>query len=127
MKGRTIYPGRVKAKALVSLEPIGFYGGVDVKTGRIVEKGHPLEGKVIRGRILVFPHGKGSTVGSYIIYGLKKLGNAPIAMVTREIDTVTLAGVIMAGIPCVDGIEIEKIEDGRIIEVRADKGEVILD
>ena len=127
MKGRTIYPGRVKAKALVSLEPIGFYGGVDVKTGRIVEKGHPLEGKVIRGRILVFPHGKGSTVGSYIIYGLKKLGNAPIAMVTREIDTVTLAGVIMAGIRCVDGIEIEKIEDGRIIEVRADKGEVILD
>ena len=127
MKGRTIYPGRVKAKALVSLEPIGFYGGVDVKTGRIVEKGHPLEGKVIRGRILVFPHGKGSTVSSYIIYGLKKLGNAPIAIVTREIDTVTLAGVIMAGIPCVDGIEIEKIEDGRIIEVRADKGEVILD
>ncbi|RLF44672.1 MAG: hypothetical protein DRN09_02865 [Thermoplasmata archaeon] len=126
MKGKIIYPGKVKGKAIVSPEPIGFYGGVDVKTGEIVESGHPLEGRSIKGKILVFPHGKGSTVGSYIIYGLKKLGNAPLAIVTENIDTVTAVGVIISEIPCIDGVDIKKIRDGDIIEVDAEKGEVIL-
>ena len=126
MKGKIIYPGKVKGKAIVSPEPIGFYGGVDVKTGEIVESGHPLEGRNIKGKILVFPHGKGSTVGSYIIYGLKKLGNAPLAIVTENIDTVTAVGVIISEIPCIDGVDIKKIRDGDIIEVDAEKGEVIL-
>ena len=126
MKGKIIYPGKVKGKAIVSPEPIGFYGGVDVKTGEIVESGHPLEGRSIKGKILVFPHGKGSTVGSYIIYGLKKLGNAPLAIVTENIDTVTAVGVIISEVPCIDGVDIKKIRDGDIIEVDAEKGEVIL-
>jgi len=126
MKGKIIYPGKVKGKAIVSPEPIGFYGGVDVKTGEIIESGHPLEGRSIKGKILVFPHGKGSTVGSYIIYGLKKLGNAPLAIVTENIDTVTAVGVIISEIPCIDGVDIKKIRDGDIIEVDAEKGEVIL-
>lgn len=126
MKGKIIYPGKVKGKAIVSPEPIGFYGGVDVKTGEIVESGHPLEGRSIKGKILVFPHGKGSTVGSYIIYGLKKLGNAPLAIVTKNIDTVTAVGVIISEIPCIDGVDIKKIRDRDIIEVDAEKGEVIL-
>lgn len=126
MKGKIIYPGKVKGKAIVSPEPVGFYGGVDVKTGEIIESGHPLEGRSIKGKILVFPHGKGSTVGSYIIYGLKKLGNAPLAIVTENIDTVTAVGVIISEIPCIDGVDIKKIRDGDIIEVDAEKGEVIL-
>ena len=126
MKGKIIYPGKVKGKAIVSPEPIGFYGGVDVKTGEIIESGHPLEGRSIKGKILVFPHGKGSTVGSYIIYGLKKLGNAPLAIVTENIDTVTAVGVIISEIPCIDGVDIKKIRDGDIIEVDAEKGEVTL-
>ena len=126
MKGKIIYPGKAEGEAIVSLEPIGFYGGVDVKTGKIIEKGHPLEGRTIKDKILVFPHGKGSTVGSYIIYGLKKSGNAPLAIITEDIDTVTAVGVIISEIPCIDGIEIKKIKNGEIIEVDAEKGEVIL-
>ena len=126
MKGKIIYQGKVKGKAIVSPEPIGFYGGVDVQTGEIIESGHPLEGRSIKGKILVFPHGKGSTVGSYIIYGLKKLGNAPLAIVTKNIDTVTAVGVIISEIPCIDRVDIKKIRDGDIIEVDAEKGEVIL-
>jgi len=127
MKGKIIYPGnKVKGKAIVSPEPIGFYGGIDVKTGEIIESGHPLEGRSIKEKILVFPHGKGSTVGSYIIYGLKKLGNAPLAIVTENIDTVTAVGVIISEIPCIDGIDIKKIRDEDIIEVDAEKGEVML-
>ena len=81
MKGRSISPGKAEGEALVSSDPIGFYGNVDIKTGKIIEKGHPLEGKKVTGKILVFPCGKGSTVGSYVIYGLKKNGVGPAAII----------------------------------------------
>jgi len=126
VKGRTISPGKTEGVAIVSKEPISFYGGVDVNTGIVVEKDHPLEGKSIKDKILVFPHGKGSTVGSYIIYGLKKNGVAPLAMITQEIDTVVAVGTIIAGIPCIDGIDISRISDDSRILVDADKGEVVI-
>ena len=36
MKGRIISPGKCEGAAIVSKEPIGFYGGVDLKTGVII-------------------------------------------------------------------------------------------
>jgi len=123
MKARTIYPGKVKGVALVSHEPIGFYGGIDMKTGIVIEKGHPLEGKSVKGKILVFPYGKGSTVGSYVIYGLKKNGVAPLAIINKETETIVATGVILAAIPCVDGVDIEKIKDGSIVEIDAGEKE----
>ncbi|MDI6856431.1 MAG: DUF126 domain-containing protein [Candidatus Thermoplasmatota archaeon] len=122
MKGRTIYPGKVEGVALVSKEPIGFYGGIDAKTGLVIEKGHELEGKCVKDKILVFPCGKGSTVGSYVIYGLKKNGVAPKAIVNKETETIVATGVILAGIPCVDKIELEKIKNGDKLFVDAEKG-----
>lgn len=122
MKGRTIYPGNVEGEAIVSKEPIGFYGGIDAKTGMVIEKGHELEGENVKDKILVFPFGKGSTVGSYVIYGLKKNGVAPKAIVNKETETIVATGVILAGIPCVDGIEIEQIKTGDKLKVNADEG-----
>ena len=124
MKGRTIYPGNVEGEAIVSKETIGFYGGIDAKTGVVIEKGHELEGKNVKDKILVFPMGKGSTVGSYVIYGLKKNGVAPKAIVNKETETIVATGVILAGIPCVDGIEIEQIKTGDMLKVNADEGTV---
>ncbi len=120
MKGRMINPGKAKAKAIVSREPIGFYGGIDAKTGMVIEKGHELEGKSVTGKILVFPCGKGSTVGSYVIYGLAKNGVAPAAIINKETETIVATGAILAGIPCVDGIDISKIKTGDMLEVDAD-------
>ena len=122
MKGRTISPGKAEGKAIVSSEPIGFYGGIDIKTGFVIEKGHPLEGKNVKDKVLVFPCGKGSTVGSYVIYGIKKNGVAPAGIINKETETIVATGVILAGIPCVDQIDIEKIKDGDIIFLDADKG-----
>jgi len=51
MKGRTIYPGKTEGEALVSKTPIGFYGGIDAKTGIVIEKGHELEGKSVTNKI----------------------------------------------------------------------------
>ncbi len=122
MKGRIISPGKVEGEALVSKEPIGFYGGIDAKTGMVIEKGHELEGQCVTGKVLVFPCGKGSTVGSYVIYGLKKNGVAPLAILNKETETIVATGVILAGVPCIDNIEIENISTGDRLSVNADEG-----
>lgn len=124
MKGRTISPGKARGEAIVSSSPIGFYGGVDPKTGVIIEKGHELEGMCIKDKILVFPRGKGSTVGSYVIYGLKKNGVAPAAILNEETETIVATGVILAGIPCIDGIDIGKVKTGDRLVVNADEATV---
>ena len=124
MKGRVISPGKTEGVAIVSPEPIGFYGGIDIKTGVVIEKGHPLEGKSVTGKILVFPSGKGSTVGSYVIYGLKKNSVAPSGIINKETETIVATGVILAGIPCVDQIDIDKIKNGNTVLLDADSGEV---
>ncbi len=124
MRGRTISPGKTEGIAIVSGEPIGFYGGIDIKTGNVIEKGHPLEGKCVTDKILVFPCGKGSTVGSYVIYGLKKNGVAPKGIINKETETIVATGVILADIPCVDQIDIEKIKDGDTVLLDADNATV---
>jgi len=120
MKGRMISPGTAEGVAIVSTEPIGFYGGIDIKTGIVIEKDHLLEGKSVKNKILVFPCGKGSTVGSYVLYGLKKNGVAPAGIVNKETETIVATGAILAGIPCVDQIDIEKIKDGDMVLLDAD-------
>jgi predicted aconitase with swiveling domain len=120
--GRMISPGKVEAEAIVSPEPIGFYGGIDPKTGIVIEKAHPLEGQSVTGKILVFPCGKGSTVGSYVIYGLEKNGVGPAAIVNEETETIVATGVILAGVPCVDHISISQFKTGDKIRVDAENG-----
>ena len=120
--GRKISPGSAAGGALVTSMGISFYGGVDPDTGRVVEKGHALEGQSIGGKVLVFPTGKGSTVGSYTLYRLKKAGNAPAAIINVESETITAVGCIISGIPCVDHIPIEQITTGMMVRVNAETG-----
>ena len=54
MKGRVISPGKTEGIALVSREPISFYGGIDVTTGIVIEKGHELEGKCVKHEVDVY-------------------------------------------------------------------------
>lgn len=124
MKGRMISPGKCHGRAIVTKEPIGFYGGVDLKTGIVIEKDHPLEGKSVVGKILVFPCGKGSTVGSYVLYGLKKNNVAPIGIINEETETIVATGVILAGIPCIDKININKIKNNDMLFLDADNATV---
>ena len=74
--------------------------------------------------ILVFPCGKGSTVGSYVIYGLSKNGVAPAGIINSETETIVATGAILAGIPCVDSVDISKIKDGDNIKINGDTGEI---
>jgi predicted aconitase with swiveling domain len=126
LQGRCVNPGRAEGDALVSRGPLSFYGGVDPKTGVVIEKGHELEGKCVKGKVLVFPHGKGSTVGSYVIYALKSNGVAPAAIVNEETETIVATGVILADIPCVDRVDVELIRTGDWVVVDANRGIVLV-
>jgi predicted aconitase with swiveling domain len=103
---------------------ISFFGGVDPKTGLVSEKGHALEGQCIRGKVLVFPTGKGSTVGSYTLYRLKKAGNAPIAILNAESETITAVGCIISDIPCVDHVPLDHLVSGMRVRVDGESGTV---
>ncbi len=117
LKGRIIYKGTTKGEALVTNMPISFYGGVDPNTGIVLEKGHDLEGVSVKDKILVFPQGKGSTVGSYTLYRMKKTGTAPLGMINKETETIVAVGAIISEIPFVDKIDITKIKTGNKITI----------
>jgi hypothetical protein len=121
LRGRTIKAGHAEGPALVSTEPVGFLGGVDPETGVVVEPGHPLQGRSVAGRVLVFPTGKGSTVGSYTLYRLARAGVAPAAIVNAESEAIVAVGAIMAGIPMVDQIDISMIESGDRVRLEDDR------
>jgi predicted aconitase with swiveling domain len=120
LKGRIIYKGKAQGEALVTSMPISFYGGVDPNTGVVIEKGHELQGISVKDKILVFPQGKGSTVGSYTLYRMKKNGTTPAAMINKETETIVAVGAIISEIPFVDKVDISKIKTGDKVSVEDD-------
>ncbi|HNZ87791.1 MAG TPA: DUF126 domain-containing protein [Methanofastidiosum sp.] len=122
LNGRKISKGTAEGEVLKSTSPISFLGGVDPKTGIVMDKNSNAFGKSIKDKIFVFPMGKGSTVGSYVIYQLKKNGAAPLAIINKEAETIVSVGAIISDIPMVDKVEIDSIEEGKKIRVNGDKG-----
>lgn len=123
-QGRKIYSGKAVGETLVSIMGISFFGGVDPQSGVVVERDHDLEGQSIAGKVLVFPTGKGSTVGSYTLYRLKRAGKAPIAIINAECETITAVGCIIAEIPCVDQVPIDELQSGQRVVVDGERGTV---
>jgi hypothetical protein len=105
---------------------ISFFGGVDPESGVVIERDHELEGESIAGKVLVFPTGKGSTVGSYTLYRLKRAGKAPIAIINAECETITAVGCIIAEIPCVDHVPIAELQSGQQLMVDGEQGTVAI-
>jgi len=122
LRGRPIVEGRSRGRALVSSDPLSFLGGVDSETGVVIERNHDLNGRCIKDAILCFPHGHGSTVGSYVLYSLARRGLAPKAIVNERADPVVVVGAVIAEIPMVDQIDISKIRTGDIVEVDGERG-----
>ena len=102
---------------MVTTQPISFLGGIDPDTGKVIERGHELLGESVKGRVLVFPYGKGSTVGSYILYRLRKNGVAPSAIINEECETIVAVGAIISEIPCVDKIDLGKIRPDVLLRI----------
>ena len=125
LQGRGIARGKGTGALLVSPAPLSFLSGVDPQTGVVVEKGHPLQGTCIAGTVLAFPYGKGSTVGSYILYALSRNGHAPAAIINGEAEAIIATGAIIGGIPMVDRVTLPPgLVPGTRVTVDGDAGTV---
>ena len=122
MNLKTIVKGKAKGTIMKSNNPINFLGVVDKKTGLIRDESHDLFQKSVKDKILVFPHGIGSSVGAYTIYSLKSNNSAPLAMVCQKVDLITASGFALANIPLViiSKEEFDSLENGKDFEIDTD-------
>jgi predicted aconitase with swiveling domain len=125
VKARKIVKGYAEGEALVSQMALGFNHGVDPKTGVIKENDHVLQGVSMKGKVFVFPNGRGSTGGSYALYRVVQEGGGPTAMILKKADPIVIAGAVMSQCPTVDMLEngaYDEIETGDYIKVDATNG-----
>lgn len=126
LAARRISPGRAEGMALVSPVPFSFVGGADAATGAVLDPATGFPGERLGGRVLAFPQGKGSTVGSYVLYGLAKRGAAPAALVNEHAEAIAAAGAILGGVPMVDRVDLGALRTGDRVIVDADRSRVEL-
>ncbi|MFC1798254.1 DUF126 domain-containing protein [Thermodesulfobacteriota bacterium] len=125
LRGHRVAKGRVEGEALVSNQPISFLGGVNPKTGVITDRKHELYGIKISGKILIFPVGKGSTVGSYRLYEMARCKTQPKGIINLRADPIIAVGAIISKIPMIhktDGNPLVLIKTGDYVELDADNG-----
>ena len=93
--GKPVVPGIARGKALVSNEPISFWGGYDYQTGEIIDRRHPLSGQVAKGCILAVPFTRGSSTTTAVLLEAIRAGTAPAAILTTGVDSFfALASVV---------------------------------
>jgi hypothetical protein len=135
LKCRGVVGGKAKGEALVATEPISFWGGIDPKTGRIIDKKSGSFGKNISGKVFVFPYGKGSSTSSAVFLEAVRCNKAPVAIVNVQTEPLLTVGVILAmrlyskSIPVVDHVEknpCEVIANQDFVEVDADRGILVV-
>ena len=124
---RSISKGKAKGKLIVSSEPISFLGGVNPENGEIIDPNHELVGEFIKDKVLFIPQGKGSTVGSYVIFQMMKNNTAPKAIICLNAEPIIATGAIMSNIPMVDSpSKISDLKNNTLVEVDGDNGAIYI-
>ena len=122
---RNIAKGKGKGELIVSSEPISFLGGVNPENGEVIDPNHELKGQSIKDKVLFIPGGKGSTVGSYVIFQMMKNNTAPKAIICLNAEPIIATGAIMSDIPMVDSPEnTQELTTGTLVEVDGDNGTI---
>ena len=125
IKCRNISKGKAEGELIVSNEAISFLGGVDPETGIVIDPNHELKGQSIKDKILFIPGGKGSTVGSYVIFQMMKNNTAPKAIICLNAEPIIATGAIMSDIPMVDSpASVSDLTTGTLVEVDGDNGTI---
>ena len=127
LRGRGIVPGRAEGEALVSLETISGWGGIDPATGTIIERRHELCGVCFTGKVLIFPGAKGSSGWSGFFQATRLLGTAPVAMVFTTLSTKSALGAVVTRVPTITELDDDPtalIHTGDHVIVDADNGTV---
>jgi predicted aconitase with swiveling domain len=123
--GRPVVPGAASAIALVSQEPLSFWGGYDQHTGEIIDRRHHLSGQIAAGKVFVLPFSKGSSTTTAVLLEAIKAGKAPAAIITTGTDTFFALASIVADemyqtpIPIIalNQEEVAQIETGDSVEI----------
>jgi predicted aconitase with swiveling domain len=131
--GRAVVTGSAKGNALVSKEPLSFWGGVSPHTGEIIDRRHECSGQVVKDRIFVFPRGKGSSTSSATLMESIKNDVAPAAIINLKVDPILALGSIVSGelynrtVPIVvlEEQDFNLIKEGDLISIEPD-GKVIV-
>lgn len=127
LRGRCVVPGRADGEALVTRDRISGWGGIDSRTGTVVETRHELRGVSFAGKVLVFPGAKGSSGWSNAFHLTRVLGVAPAAMLFNEMTTKVALGAVVTRAPAMTDFDrdpIAVIETGDWVIVDADRGVV---
>lgn len=125
LKGHTISPGKAEGEAVVLDEPFSFLGELDPNTGKIASPLSKQFGQDLRGKVIVTPTGKGSSMGPVISWYARKAGNNPAAIICLQAEAILASAAIIAGIPMIDKLDnnpLELIKSGDYVKVDATAG-----
>lgn len=126
--GRAIVPGSATGQAVVSRQPISFWGGISPMTGEVIDRRHDRTGTVVAGKVFVFPTGKGSSTGSAVLMESIKNGVAPAGLVIVKVDAILALGAIVAQelyqktvpIILISQEDFDQIQDNDVITIQPD-------
>jgi predicted aconitase with swiveling domain len=127
LRGRKVVGGVVEGEALVTKERISGWGGIDPRSGTVIETRHELKGQSFKGKVLVFPGAKGSSGWSSQFHVARLAGAAPLAMVFNEMTTKIALGAVVTHAPSVTDLDqdpLEVIATGDWVRVDGDNGVV---
>ncbi len=96
IQGRPVVRGRAEGEALVSDDPLSFWGGYDYHTGEITDRRHPLSGAIASGRVLAVPFTRGSSTTTAVLLEAVRSGTAPAAILTTGVDSFFALASIVA-------------------------------
>lgn len=91
-----LLPGVAEGYLLRLDRPLSFWGGVDPRTGDILDPRHPQHGENLTGRVLALERGIGSSSGSSVLLELLAEGKGPAGLLLMEADAILTLGVIVA-------------------------------
>lgn len=115
---RVLLAGSGRGESLVLGEPVSFWGGVDPETGLIVDGRHPQAGASISGRVLVLPHGRGSSSSPSVLAEMIRTGTAPVAILLDVPDAMVLLGALVAKELYSQTVPVAVMEEGSVPDCR---------
>ncbi|WP_105428893.1 MULTISPECIES: aconitase X swivel domain-containing protein [Neorhizobium] len=127
LKGRKVVAGRAEGEALVTTETISGWGGINERTGTVIERRHEMRGVSFAGKILVFPGAKGSSGWSAYFHMTRLNGVQPAAMIFTRMTTKIALGAVVTRVPAITELDqdpLDVIETGDWVVVDADAGTV---
>lgn len=127
-QGRALVPGTAQASALTCVEPLSFWGGYDQLTGEIIDRRHPLSGKIGTNRVIAIPHTKGSSTTTAVLLESVRQGKAPAAIITTGVASFLALASIVADelygrnfpVVMVAEEDFTRIESGQWVAINAD-------